>query len=307
MNLDGGASSGLYSNGSYLTQPGRKLSNSLVVVKQTKSPKVLMNDREIFFKDAKPFIEKGTTMVPVRGVFEELGATLEWDGKTETVTAKRFDAHIELTVGKLVARVNGEINTLPKAPVNINGRVYIPLRFVSEALGAQVGWEQKTHTVSINSDILTARFHFDTGNSLAPDDIENRIVQFELATLLDATFEDAWKQLAILYSSNQDYEKTVYAYQQVNDVRIFNSLGWAAYNNGHFDLAIEAFTAGLGVEDMTASAHYGLGVTYLHSAVKDPEKAVYHLKKVIELDPNSSNAQRAEELLKSLGYKQIGG
>jgi exopolysaccharide biosynthesis protein len=168
MNLDGGASSGLYSNGRYLTQPGRKLSNSLVVVKQKKAPRVFMNETEIFFKDAAPFIEDGTTMVPVRGVFEELGAAVEWDGTTGTVNAKRFDAHIQLTVGKIEATVNGEIKSLPKAPVNIKGRVYIPLRFVSEALGARVGWEQSTNSISIDFDILTARFHYDAGAALAP-------------------------------------------------------------------------------------------------------------------------------------------
>jgi hypothetical protein len=297
MNLDGGASSGLYSNGRYLTEPGRKLSNSLVVVKQKKKPRVFINEIEIFFKDAAPFIENGTTMVPVRGVFEELGAAVEWDGTTGTVNAKRFDAHIQLSVGKIEVSVNGEIKSLPKAPVNINGRVFIPLRFVSEALGAEVGWEQSANSISIDSDILTARFHSDAGVALAPEDKGNRLVQFELAVRLDPTLEDAWKQLASLYSSNQDYEKTVYAYQQINDIRVTNSLGWAAYSSGQFDLAINAFKAGLNEEDLAAGAHYGLGITYLHSAVNLREEAVFHLEKVIELNPGSSDAQRAMELL----------
>lgn len=160
MNLDGGASSGLYLNGKYITRPGRNLSNALVVVKQPLVPSIWLNEYEVLFDDAAPFIQHGTTLVPVRGVFEKLGATLEWDGATESVIAKRFDAEIQLTVGKKEALVNGEVKELLVAPVNVNGRVHIPLRFVSEALGAEVDWDANTWTISIKSDILTADYHY---------------------------------------------------------------------------------------------------------------------------------------------------
>lgn len=167
VNLDGGASSGLYENGKYLTQPGRMVSNALVLVKQARIPKVLINGEEIFFHDATPYIEEGNTMVPVRGVFERLGATLEWDGPTRTVTANRFDVTIKLTQDSKTAYVNDEETVLNIAPANINGRVYIPLRFVSEDLGAEVQWDGEQYTVLIESDIVSAPEHYEMAQQIA--------------------------------------------------------------------------------------------------------------------------------------------
>ncbi len=151
MNLDGGASSGLYYNGKYLTSPGRNLSNSLVLVPKKRIPAVVVNGNKIVFTDAAPYIDSGTTMVPLRGVFEALGAEIEWINETSTVVARRGDTTIILNVGKSWATINGSPNEMLKAPVNKNGRVYVPLRFISEALNSNVAWNQQSYTVIINS------------------------------------------------------------------------------------------------------------------------------------------------------------
>lgn len=93
----------------------------------------------------------GNTVVPVRGVFEHLGATVEWNPQTNTVIARKGTTFVQLTIGSKRMHVNGETKQLSVAPQIINQTTLIPLRAVSEALGAKVGWEQKTMTALITS------------------------------------------------------------------------------------------------------------------------------------------------------------
>jgi hypothetical protein len=93
----------------------------------------------------------GRVLVPVRGVFEKLGATIQWVQLTNTVIAKKDDTTVELKVGSKTAKVNGEAKTLDVAPIIVNNTTLIPLRFVSEALGAQIGWHHETLTALITS------------------------------------------------------------------------------------------------------------------------------------------------------------
>lgn len=99
-----------------------------------------------------PINQNGSTLVPLRGIFESLGATVEWDGTTQTVSAQKGDTFIKLQVGQKIGLVNGKSVGLSVAAQTINGSTMVPLRFVSEALGAQVNWNANTSTVTISSD-----------------------------------------------------------------------------------------------------------------------------------------------------------
>ena len=96
-------------------------------------------------------VVNGSTMVPMRGVFETLGATISWDQKTQTVTGTKGSNIIKITVGSKTAYVSGTKVTLTTSAMIQNGSTLVPLRFVSEALGANVAWDQKTNTASITS------------------------------------------------------------------------------------------------------------------------------------------------------------
>lgn len=98
-----------------------------------------------------PVIQKGTTIVPMRAIFEQLGANIDWNGQTRTVTATKDDIIISLTIGETVAYVNGRQVALAIPSQTINGRTMVPLRFVSEALGATVKWDAKTWSIYIDS------------------------------------------------------------------------------------------------------------------------------------------------------------
>ncbi|SKC70497.1 copper amine oxidase N-terminal domain-containing protein [Maledivibacter halophilus] len=107
---------------------------------------------KIKFKDAKPFINKqNRTVVPVRFIAEALGAKVDWNGETRTVIIDQDQKHIELAIGAMEAIVNSEtVKFDTKAQIYFD-RTFVPLRFVSEALGATVGWNGETRTVTIDT------------------------------------------------------------------------------------------------------------------------------------------------------------
>lgn len=113
--------------------------------------KVVFNGKRIGFNQ-QPVIENGVTLVPMRTIFEELGMKVVWEADTKTITA--FDIHgqtdIILVVNSNIADVNGKETELDVAPKIINGTTMVPLRFISESLGAEVNWDRESRTVTIN-------------------------------------------------------------------------------------------------------------------------------------------------------------
>jgi hypothetical protein len=99
--------------------------------------------------DSPPVIKNGRTLLPIRPVIESLGGTVAWDSATRKVTIKLGSTTIELWIDNKNAKVNGVTKTLDVAPQIINGRTMVPVRFVSENLGAKVDWDDKTKTITI--------------------------------------------------------------------------------------------------------------------------------------------------------------
>ncbi|GMK39034.1 hypothetical protein PCCS19_20880 [Paenibacillus sp. CCS19] len=98
-----------------------------------------------------PVIQSGSTLVPLRGIFESLGAKVIWNVHTETVTATKGSTEIILKVGSDTAYVNGKTVKLPAPSTKINGFTMVPLRFVSEAFGGTVKWDNATQTAYIET------------------------------------------------------------------------------------------------------------------------------------------------------------
>ncbi|MBI3975466.1 MAG: copper amine oxidase N-terminal domain-containing protein, partial [Armatimonadetes bacterium] len=101
--------------------------------------------------DVPPVQIEGRILVPLRGVFERLGAKVTYDAETQTVTATRDATTIILRLGSREARVGDRIVTLDVPPLALRGRTFVPLRFISEAMGARVDWDERTRTVLIYS------------------------------------------------------------------------------------------------------------------------------------------------------------
>ncbi|HET6780610.1 MAG TPA: copper amine oxidase N-terminal domain-containing protein, partial [bacterium] len=101
--------------------------------------------------DQPPVTIGGRVLVPLRGVFERLGAFVEWDSRTNMVTAVRSGSQIQLRIGSRQAFVNGNLTLLDIPPMVVRGRTLVPLRFISEALGAQVDWDPGARIVYVSS------------------------------------------------------------------------------------------------------------------------------------------------------------
>ncbi len=102
---------------------------------------------------AQGFIEEGTTMVPVRIISEILGCdNITWDGSTKKVSIENEDTKIELTIGHKKALLNNSEVVMPVQAMLVNDTSYVGVKFLSEALGANVSWDEKRHTVNITKD-----------------------------------------------------------------------------------------------------------------------------------------------------------
>lgn len=114
---------------------------------------VQVNGSMVSFPDARPYIDANNrTLVPVRFIAEELGAQVEWEPVNQMVTVITRESYIELTIGSSHVIVNGEGWNLDTAAVITSERTFVPLRFVSEALGADVHWQGDTRTVVIQTE-----------------------------------------------------------------------------------------------------------------------------------------------------------
>ncbi len=99
--------------------------------------------------DVTPKIIKNRTMVPMRGIFEAFGADVNWDEALKIVMAEKDGIKVELVIGSLSAKINDNDVALDSEPVISDGRTLVPVRFVSEALGAKVEWDEKNRRVII--------------------------------------------------------------------------------------------------------------------------------------------------------------
>jgi hypothetical protein len=110
--------------------------------------RVLVNGRALTF-DQPPIIENGRTLVPLRAIFEALGAIVSWEQSTQTVTATRGNTTVTLQIGSEFITRNGEQIRLDVPARIVGGRTLVPARAVAESFGAHVEWEQVTRTVTI--------------------------------------------------------------------------------------------------------------------------------------------------------------
>ncbi len=117
---------------------------------ETSSITVLLNGEPVAF-DTQPEILAGTTFVPLRSIFEQLGAEVEWNQQRQEALLTSGREEICLKMGSKVAIRNTEISSLIDAPYLKEDRVMVPLRYLSESLGYDVTWNPETRTAEIRS------------------------------------------------------------------------------------------------------------------------------------------------------------
>ncbi len=112
---------------------------------------VTVDGDEIFFKDAPPVVVNDRTYVPMRAIFESLGAYVEWDNDTRCVFAHKRLSHIIMPVDEGVYYVNSDKHTMVAKPLIIDDRLMLPVRDVSDSIGAEVLWSAAEKKVIISS------------------------------------------------------------------------------------------------------------------------------------------------------------
>ncbi|HVA33145.1 MAG TPA: copper amine oxidase N-terminal domain-containing protein [Candidatus Baltobacteraceae bacterium] len=118
---------------------------------------ILYNDHHVY---AKPDVLKqgrvlaalvrgGTLLIPLRSMFEQMGATVSYAAGTKTVTVTKPGAEVKVTVGKPEVVINGETRPLDVPPMIYKGTVLVPIRVISEGMGAYVQWVPDQHVVVV--------------------------------------------------------------------------------------------------------------------------------------------------------------
>lgn len=118
---------------------------------------ILYNDHHVY---AKPdtlrqdrvlaaLVRNGTILIPLRSMFEQMGASVSYDPSSRTVTVSKPGAQVQVTVGRPVVIINGESRPLDVPPIMYQGTVLVPVRVISEGMGAYVQWVPDQHVVVV--------------------------------------------------------------------------------------------------------------------------------------------------------------
>ena len=124
---------------------------AVIIALQINNPAMDVDGKNVNIDEngTTPVIVDGRTLLPVRAVVEAMGGVVGWDQATKTVTLTVGEDVVKLTINSTAAVLNDEAKTLDVAPVIINSRTMLPIRFVMESFGGQVGWNAKTKTVTL--------------------------------------------------------------------------------------------------------------------------------------------------------------
>jgi peptidoglycan endopeptidase LytE len=116
---------------------------------------VQVNKKQVIFPDAVPFIDDNNRVqVPIRFISESLGYKVNWraigNGNVEVILTNG-DKQIELTTGQNDVNINGEAYKLDTEPMLLQGRTFVPVRHIAEALNAAVSWDEASATAIIST------------------------------------------------------------------------------------------------------------------------------------------------------------
>lgn len=137
--------------------------------------KVVVNGEQLTF-DQPPIIINDRTMVPMRAIFEKLGAMIDWNGAAQTITAVKGDTTISIKIGDTFFLKNSQCIIVDTPAQIVNDRTLVPIRAVSELLDCAVNWDNATKTVTISSDktsIATGDLYYESGKLFYSGDVLN--------------------------------------------------------------------------------------------------------------------------------------
>ncbi|MDR1643023.1 MAG: copper amine oxidase N-terminal domain-containing protein [Clostridiales bacterium] len=153
------------------------LPNGIKAVKSAGYTPLIINGSIV---DADVIIENGRTLAPIRAIVESLGGEIGWNDSEKKATIKKDGTVIELVIGNASIKVDGVTKETDVAPMLRQGYTYLPVRFVSENLGADVSWLSEEKLVGVVS-----------GNVLVDQALEEEFISREDAI---AAFGELFKK-----------------------------------------------------------------------------------------------------------------
>lgn len=111
-------------------------------------------DEERIYFDQEPILYNDRTMVPMRKIFEELGAKVTWDDSSQTASGRKGDRTVRVTIGQKTMYINNKKIELDTAPFVLSGRTLVPVRAIAEGLGCDVDWDGRHNLVSITPKVF---------------------------------------------------------------------------------------------------------------------------------------------------------
>lgn len=154
--------------------------------------KVVLNGVELSF-DVPPQLINNRTMVPMRKIFEELDAAIEWNESTQTIAAKQADIVIIMQINNSILTVDGKEITLDVPPQLVGGRTLVPVRAVAESFDAEVKWDENTQTVMITKEENKSASDLN-GNITAIDLNKETDFICNVGAIITYGFDDMWNR-----------------------------------------------------------------------------------------------------------------
>lgn len=231
--------------------------------------------------DQPPLILQDRVMVPLRGIFEALGAEVTWHPKTRTITAHKGGNEVRLTIGEFTVWVNNDPSYSLGLPPEIrNDRTLVPIRFISELFGAEVTWDGSKRAVSINKNQMRLFEAIDAGK------------QTDIAPLLEKGMSPdsiAFGDTAVGYAlSRGNWDAVKLLLEHGGDK-----------NGARISIALQGRTGlvkpYLGSYKSQDAKHPPAGEQFLFYAIGNNKTATVKALLDIGVDPNAKKALQAEE------------
>lgn len=249
-----------------------------------------------------PILVSDTTLVPVRAIIEAFGGQVKWDNKNQKVTITYNNKKVELWINKTSALVNGKKVNSTVAPMNINGRTMLPLKFISQNLGLCVNWEGSTKSISIGTSssyiasigsekIKKAEFYIYLSN--AKSYVENYISQnASTLTVKDNIWDtvingtkasELAKQMALDYAK----EQAIFLSRAKDNKIVLSNEDLAKVNNSISEIIKQ--DGSKEATDKKLKEYYGISLAEYTQFLKDYELANKNLQAEIKKIPVSED------------------
>ncbi len=242
---------------------------------------VYIDNQKLEF-EVEPRILNGSTMVPLRGIFDAFDAKIRWDDDTRTITSfKESGEVIFITIDHHLMYVGNKAIKLPTPAVIIENTTFVPLRAISETFGCKIGWDETDKTVSIIKDKSKYTMLYTDNNRKRSFLIDEALDYINNGWLIDDEnltniYDDSQKPVLSVGGQNVYIDELIYYYAMlrqnsdditednfnelmesvINEIKINKSLGLLAYINNS-TLTKEDYK--LQITDYVSSIKYALG------------------------------------------------